>query len=330
MIHLRLPDNSHRRLPFYLAMEEWAARRLPAADYFFTWRVSPTVIFGRNQRPDVELDREYCRAHGIQFYRRKSGGGCVYADLDNIMLSFITASADVESTFARYTAAVTDMLRRAGVDAHATGRNDIVIDGRKVSGAAFYRLPGRSIAHSTMLYSTDVEHMSRAITPSRSKLACKGVSSVESHITTLSRYLDMDIESFERFISDTLCDSVMLLSTDNVREIEQIERPYYDPAWIEGRRRQGTITRTRRVDGVGELAFELGFDRDRRIASINLTGDFFLTGDLDGLLERLKGCATDRDSLSRALADCRVPDVIRGLNRDTLAGLLAEVAAETI
>lgn len=327
MIHLRLPDTTPRKLPFYLAMEEWAARRLPAADYFFTWRVSPTVIFGRNQRPDVELDRDYCRAHGIQFYRRKSGGGCVYADFDNIMLSFVTASADVESTFARYTAAVTGMLRRAGVDACSTGRNDIVINGRKVSGAAFYRLPGRSIVHSTMLYSTDIGHMSRAITPSRSKLAGKGVSSVESHITTLSRYLDMDIESFERFIGETLCDSVMLLSADNVLEIEQIERPYYDPAWIEGRRRQGTMTRTRRVDGVGELAFELGFDRDRRIASINLTGDFFLTGDLDGLLDRLKGCATDRDSLSRVLRDCRVSDIIRGLDRSTFIDVLADVSA---
>ena len=90
MIHVKLPTGMEYRLPFYLAMEEYVAREFPAQDYFFMWQVEPTVIFGRNQLFDSEVDRVYCTANGIQMYRRKSGGGCVFADKSNIMLSYIT------------------------------------------------------------------------------------------------------------------------------------------------------------------------------------------------------------------------------------------------
>ena len=87
MLHIALPDNKTRRLTFYLAMEEYVARHLKAADCFFIWQVEPTVIFGRNQLIDNEVNLDFCRRHNIQTYRRKSGGGCVYADMNNLMLS---------------------------------------------------------------------------------------------------------------------------------------------------------------------------------------------------------------------------------------------------
>ena len=96
MKHLSLPDAAlWRRLPFYLAAEEWAARVLPPDDYFFAWRVAPTVICGRNQDMAAEVDLDYCRTHGIDVVRRRSGGGCVYADRNNWMFSYITPSDEV-------------------------------------------------------------------------------------------------------------------------------------------------------------------------------------------------------------------------------------------
>jgi lipoic acid synthetase/lipoate-protein ligase A len=134
MIHVKLPTGMEYRLPFYLAMEEYVARELPAQDYFFMWQVEPTVIFGRNQLFDSEVDRAYCTANGIQMYRRKSGGGCVFADKSNIMLSYITPSSNVNFTFNRYMLMVEHALQKLGVDARTTGRNDILVDGKKVSG----------------------------------------------------------------------------------------------------------------------------------------------------------------------------------------------------
>ena len=184
MKYLSLPDNATRILPFYLAMEEYAARIIGEEDIFFMWQVEPTVIFGRNQLLGSEVNVEYCREHGIAFYRRRSGGGCVYADMDNIMFSYITRSDEVQTTFSAYTNAVAEMLRGLGLNATASERNDVLIDGRKVSGNAFYHIPGRSIVHGTMLFDTNMEHMLHAITPSREKLTSKGVQSVRSHITT--------------------------------------------------------------------------------------------------------------------------------------------------
>ena len=97
MIYVSLPNDEQRKLPFYLAVEEYVARELPAGDYFFMWQVQPTVIFGRNQLIEAEVDIDYCRANGIATYRRKSGGGCVYADLDNIMFSYITPDSNAQT-----------------------------------------------------------------------------------------------------------------------------------------------------------------------------------------------------------------------------------------
>ena len=140
-------------------MEEYAARIIGDDDIFFMWQVNPTVIFGRNQLIENEVNIPYCREHGIATYRRKSGGGCVFADMSNIMMSYITRSDNVEFTYRRYTHAVVDVLRKLGLNASDNGRNDILIDGLKVSGNAFYHLPGRSIVHGTMLFDTDMAHM---------------------------------------------------------------------------------------------------------------------------------------------------------------------------
>ena len=132
MIHLTLPSDKTRRLSFYLAMEEYAASLLlpPREPFFFLWQVEPTVIFGRHQVIENEVNIPYCREHGIEFYRRKSGGGCVYADKSNVMMSYITRSDEVQTTFKEYMQMVCGMLRELGLEATSTEHNDVLIGGR--------------------------------------------------------------------------------------------------------------------------------------------------------------------------------------------------------
>ena len=116
MKYIALPIQETRRLSFYLAMEEYVARQFQAEDdCFFMWQVEPSVIFGRNQVLENEVNVPYCREHGIKLYRRKSGGGCVYADMDNLMLSYITAEENVNFAFNRFVNMVLLVLRKMGI-----------------------------------------------------------------------------------------------------------------------------------------------------------------------------------------------------------------------
>ena len=141
MKYVALPFQETRRLSFYLAMEEFVARQFQAEnDYFFMWQVEPSVIFGRNQVLENEVNVPYCREHGIKLYRRKSGGGCVYADMDNLMLSFVTAGENVNFAFNRFVNLVLLVLRKLGIAATGTSHNDIMIGDRKVCGTACYHV----------------------------------------------------------------------------------------------------------------------------------------------------------------------------------------------
>lgn len=320
-----------RPLPFYLAMEEHLARNYPDGEYFFMWQVEPTVIFGRCQNPFTEVNLDFCRREGIQTYRRKSGGGCVYADMNNIMFSHVTTSVEVTSTFSRYCRMVADTLRELGLDASATGRNDIVIGDRKVSGNAFYHLHGRGIVHGTMLYDADPARMSQAITPSQAKLRAKGVSSVRSHVTTIREHLpELSIEDFKGFCRKRLCDSEQVMTPDDIAEISRIAREYFTDEWIWGRYGEGGNTGSRRrIEGVGEFAVSTDLipapepGMAATIRKVNLQGDFFLLSDLDeGLLDRLKGVSFTREAVMKALSGSSPGKVISGLTADKLAELI--------
>lgn len=324
MKYVALPTEEFQKLPFYLAMEEYVARHLVANDYFFMWQVKPTVIFGRNQLIDTEVDVEYCKLNDIEMYRRKSGGGCVYADLNNIMFSYITPISNVNFTFDRYMLMIEHMLRRLGINAKTTGRNDILIDGKKVSGNAFYRLPDRSIVHGTMLYDTDVEKMARSTTPSEAKLKSKGVESVRQHVTTLNKYLSMGINEFMQFARAEMCDGEVVLNGKDVEAIHEIEEQYYNPEFIFGNNPAYTTKVKRRIEGVGEFEAKMEL-RDGIVKKINLAGDFFIIGDIDNaLLVPLIGVELTREALEKRLADTDVESIILKLSKQQFINFLLD------
>ena len=233
MKYISLPTSEVRRLSFYLAMEEFVARHIDEPDCFFMWQVEPSVIFGRNQVLEDEVNVAYCREHGIKLYRRKSGGGCVYADMDNLMLSYVTSEDHVNFAFNRFINMVLLVMRKLGIAATGTAHNDVMIGDRKVCGTACYHLEGRSIVHSTMLYDTNMEHMLNAITPGPEKLAQKGIQSVRQRITLLKDYTTLEcVDDLKSMVRSTLCDGERLLTADEVAAIETIEATYLKEEFI--------------------------------------------------------------------------------------------------
>lgn len=185
MKYVILPDSERHSLAFYLAMEEFVARRYED-EAFFVWRVKPTVIIGRNQDLEAEVNIQYCSDHGVHIVRRKSGGGCVYSDLGNIMISYVSRRGDVSAVFDRYLSELTACLVSLGLRAEKSGRNDILVDGRKVSGNAFHQMPDRSVVHGTLLYDTDMDALETAIRPPVEKLERHGVPSVRQRVRNIA------------------------------------------------------------------------------------------------------------------------------------------------
>lgn len=322
MIHITLPITETRRLSFYLAMEEYVARCLDIADdCFFLWQVNPSVIFGRNQLIENEVNLDYCKANQIETYRRKSGGGCVYADMSNVMFSYITHDENVNLTFNRYINLLVFMLFKLGIDAKANGRNDILIDGKKVSGNAFYHIPHHSIVHGTMLYDTNMQHMVGSITPTNEKLVSKGVESVRQRIALLKDYTTLSLEELKAFAIHQLCNDSFSLNEKDVLQIEQIEKEYLTDEFIYGRNPHYSIVKKHRLEGVGDFEIRIEL-KNQIIKQVNIMGDFFLLGDIDKeLLMPLRNVAYNQEAVSQALP-YSVSDIIMNLNKTDLLYML--------
>ena len=214
-------------------MEEYVARHSDEPEGFFMWQVAPSVIFGRNQVVENEVNVDYCREHGISMYRRKSGGGCVYADMDNLMLSYISEGENVGLAFNRFVNMVLLVLRKLGIEATGTSHNDVMIGDHKVCGTACYHVSGKSIVHSTMLYDTNMQHMTNAITPSKEKLQKRGIESVRQRITLLKDYTTLEgVEALKAMIRETLCVGERMLTEKEIAEIEELEQNYLREEFI--------------------------------------------------------------------------------------------------
>lgn len=321
MVYISLPDNSIRSLSFYLAMEEYVARNINEYDCFFQWQVEPSVIFGRNQLIENEVNTDFCRENGIRMFRRKSGGGCVYADMNNIMFSYITSEESVGFTFNRYINTVIHLLRKLNVEATTSGRNDILIDGKKVSGNAFYHIPRRNIVHGTMLYDTNMHNMVGSITPSDEKLMSKGIKSIRQRITLLKDYIDLGINEFKEYVKTNLCDRELTLTDKDIEKIKEIEKEYLSDEFIYGNNPRYTITKRKRIEQTGD--FELRMDiKNNVIKDIEILGDFLVAGDINkNIKDRLKNVKLDKESLEKALPE-QLDDVIMNLKKNDFINLI--------
>ena len=236
---LRLPEGESdegRRLVFWLALEEWAVGHAPGS--FFVWNVGPTVIFGRNQDMEAEVNVPYCREKGIEMYRRKSGGGCVYADAGNLMVSYITGEPDVDRAFDGYLSSLAEVLKGMGLEAVRTEHNDVLVGGRKVSGNACYATATGCIVHGTLLYDTDFGEMERAITPSRQKLESKGIKSVRQRVANLKDCgILFGFDELRTKLIHYFCKDMQFLSEKQLKEVLETEKTYLDDNFIKYGRR---------------------------------------------------------------------------------------------
>jgi len=297
-------------------------------EFFFMWQVAPTVVVGRNQSVESEVDLDYCRRHGVDVCRRKSGGGAIYADEGNVMFSLVSPGMNVAEAFARYLSLIIPALRSLGLPAEASGRNDVLVGGRKVSGTAFYQLGGHSVVHGTMLYDTDRTNMAACLTPGADKLRAKGVASVPSRIGLLKDHLSIGIAAFKRHVREHLCGRSITLDETDAEGIRTIEQAYRSPAFLYGSNPSCDFTRKLRIDTCGTVEAHINV-RHGRIRTVDFAGDFFVLADLTPLRTALTGVPFQEEAIRRA-AKAVVPErFIRHFGTDDLVRLLLDKTQPT-
>lgn len=321
MILIKHNNEGNLKPYFYFALEEYILKHLLKNDeaYFFTWKIKGVVI-GKHQVIENEVNMDYLNDNNIDLYRRPSGGGTIYADEYNTMFSMITKKTN-NFSFKPYLSKVIDSVKKLGLDLEFSGRNDLLFDGKKVSGVAFLQNKYGVLIHGTFMYDVDIKTMVKSITPNNEKLISKGIDSVRSRVVNLKEHLN-DISEKELFdhIESDITTSTYYLSNKEIKEINELAKKYEDHAWrFLQQPNYQKVLKKRIKGGMFNISLDLSYGE---IKDIKITGDFFDILPVNILENKLVGITYDRDSIKKVLDEVTIEDVLLDIDKNEFYELL--------
>ena len=290
---------------FNLASEEYLLKQTDGY-YFYLWINAPAVIVGVNQNTLQEVNLSYCNDNNIKVVRRLTGGGAVYHDNGNLCYTIIAPYEKGENHYQKFTAPVIDYLKTLGITANLSGRNDIEIDGKKISGNAQTVYKDRIMHHGTILFNADLTVLSKALNPSKLKVESKGIKSVRSRVANISEYLKtpMDINEFKKGLSNSILKSFSeykLTETDLAKINALREEKYSTYEWNIGKSPKGKYTFEGKFPfGILIVNFDI---ENGKTLNTKIYGDFFSFNDITVLEQKLNGIEFNKESFSLALFD---------------------------
>ena len=302
--------------------------------YFYLWRNRPSVIIGLNQNAYSEVNLKYLEENGINLVRRVTGGGAVYHDLQNLNYTIVSpichperSEGSMERSEGSTPAPIVAALRQLGVPAELTGRNDIFVEGRKVSGYARRVSNRQEIIHGTLMYDVDLDTLTHVLDTPGSKLNAKGIGSVKSRVANLKDYLPgfKSLDEVQAALQDILADGddQMELTESQLNEVRIMAGTKFS-TWdfIYGRSRQADLVRSAKLPcGTVEVAISL--DRGL-ITRISFSGDFMFDEPATDLESKLAGCRFERVAIEELSASLSIPKHFKGATIDDFLGLLFE------
>lgn len=291
--------------PFFnLALDEYAMRKIDVGeDYFFLWQNEPSIIIGKNQNTLAEINSTFVEEKGIHVARRMSGGGAVYHDFGNLNFTIITNIDDVSKVdFKKYVRPIIQALSAMGVKAEASGRNDILIDGKKISGNAQRQAGGRLMHHGTLLFDADIDTMVRALNVADDKFISKAAKSVRSRVGNIRSSLPSGTtlkdfwSQLHYFLSNEGKDAEIVLSDEQIKEVEKLaEEKYATWEWNYGKSPEFTYENSARFAG-GKV--EVFADvQEGIVQKIRFQGDYLGVNDVEELENSLIGKRFDRETV---------------------------------
>lgn len=318
---------------FNMAMEEYCFKKLTdEEEIFFLWINSPSIIIGKHQNAIEEINAEYVRTHNICVARRISGGGAVYHDLENLNYTIISSKVGNEAfDFKTFSAPVIRVLKKLGVNAEFSGRNDIQIDGKKISGNAQAYFNGRMMHHGCILFNVDLTVLAKALKVSKDKIESKGIKSVRSRVTNIFSELanKISIQQFMQMILDEMKEengdfSEYVFSQSQLDEIQKArDAKQATWEWVYGESPSYNIRREAKYP-----ACKLSVHADVQnsvIKNIKIYGDFFGVGDTEEIEKLLIGKKYTYKDVLNALKTVDISKYFFGLSHEEAANAISEV-----
>lgn len=308
------------------------------APFMLFYIEKPCIIVGRNQNTLEEINQKYCVEHQITVTRRLSGGGAMYQDLGNLCFSFVVPAKDQKfGDFKTLVKPVVEALHKMGATgAEVTGRNDIVIAGKKFSGNAMYTKGEKTFSHGTLMFDVDTEAVTNALKVPKDKIESKGIKSVRSRVTNIKPYLAAKYQHLDTYaFRDELIKHIWkvpslkeaqvfeyhLDEADQVA-IKQIEQELYKNwDWVYGRSPEFTVQKRKHFTG-GTIDARYLIEQGK-ITTCKIYGDFFGKGDVREVEKALVGCKYTPNVLSDALSKLDLKHYFVGIAPEQIIELLA-------
>jgi len=304
---------------FNIASEEYLIDNYKD-DVFMLWRNSPAVIIGRNQNAYAEINQEFVTQNNIAVVRRLTGGGAVFHDLGNVNFTYITNHSEQSLDFDRFTRPVINALNKLGINATLSGRNDIAVDGMKISGNAQCVRNGRLMHHGTLLFSAAINDMSQALRPDPDKIASKGIDSIRARVTNIQSYIpNIDIFNFMSMIEDEFDGEVNYFSDVEISAIKKLaDEKYSSWDWNYGLSKLFSHEKKKRFD-FGSVSVRIDV-KNGVLSDVKIEGDFFGTAPISELEKRLVMKKYERNAVLPYLDD--ISRFIAGSCSDEICDLL--------
>ena len=324
-------DNGNSNDPsFNLALEEYCLLNLPIdAHYLLFYVNAPSIIIGKHQNTLEEIDTDFVQQHGIRVVRRISGGGAVYHDLGNLNFSFIRRYEKSQfNNYREFTRPVLAALHHLGVPAELNGRNDIVADGRKVSGNAQAVRRDRMVSHGTLLFRSELDNVVHALKPKPGKMISKGIQSVRSRVVNIGDFLPASISMADfratllaHLFPGTASPPQYRLTPEDLEAVDALAQSRYRSwDWNYGESPAFNLQRVQRF-AVGEVDARLFVERGH-VKTAKFHGDFFTSRDITELEQALTGIRYRPDDIRAALQPVQAWEFFEGVAIDDLVKLL--------
>ncbi|KOR77783.1 lipoate--protein ligase [Bacillus sp. FJAT-21352] len=313
-----------------LAIEEYALKHLNIDETYLLFYINrPSIIIGRNQNTIEEINSDYVDEKGITVVRRLSGGGAVYHDLGNLNFSFITKDdGDSFHNFKKFTQPVVETLGKLGIHAELSGRNDILAEGKKISGNAMFSTKGRMFSHGTLLFQSEMDHIVSALKVKKDKIESKGIKSIRSRVGNIADFLKepMSVEEFRSFLlqnifKDTGKVTEYILTETDWEKIHEIsEDRYQNWEWNYGKSPKFNLQNSHRFP-VGSVDIRLEVNRGI-IENCKIYGDFFGVGEVADIEGKLTGTRYEKEAISRVLDEIDVRHYFGNVTKEEILALI--------